>query len=270
MPTARSAIYLGKCFCWSLSARLRKPKRKDLLGKKTRVSGKPIGLPRLWTSRTANQASPNSMVIPVGINAWSAGSQDLRMMSSNHSEIYGHWACRRQRNVGSCFVGKKYGDFPMSRPTNMFVWICVLEGYASWTWPNYTMVFGPFAKWLMESQKAKIMSVIRCFFPSLVFIVTSKNLKKDGRTEHLPVPPDAKYGGAFNRRIRFVSCAKDFRASSKSLINSCLSSGLPHFWGWWGCWKGVEPCGEWRCTWNKGLNHKKWCAECVKVKTMLS
>ena len=140
---------------------------------------------RLWTSRTANQASPNSMVIPVGINAWSAGSQDLRMMSSNHSEIYGHWACRRQRNVGSCFVGKKYGDFPMSRPTNMFVWICVLEGYAWWTWPNYTMVVGPFAKWLMESQKAKIMSVIRCFFPSLVFIVTSKNLKKDGRTEHL-------------------------------------------------------------------------------------
>ena len=91
------------------------------------------------------------------------------------------------------------------------------------------LVFGPFAKWFMESQKAKIMSVIRCFFPSLVFIVTSKTTQKNGRTEHLPVHPDAKNGGDFNRRIRFFSCAKEFRASSKSLINSCLSSGLPHF-----------------------------------------
>lgn len=192
----------------------------------------PIGLPRVWTSKTANQASPNSMVIPVGINAWSAGSQDLRMMSSNHSEIYGHWACRRQRNVGSCFVGKKktwclWWFSYVKAHTN----VCLDMWFGGLWVMNLAklMVFGPFAKWFMESQKAKIMSVIRCFFPSLVFIVTSKTTQKNGRTEHLPVHPDAKNGGDFNRRIRFFSCAKEFRASSKSLINSCLSSGLPHF-----------------------------------------
>ena len=89
------------------------------------------------------------------------------------------------------------------------------------------MVFGPFAgSWKAKKQKSCLWFDV---FSVSCFHCDFEKPKKDGRTEHLPVHPDAKNGGDFDRRIRFFSCAKEFRASSKSLINSCLSSGLPHF-----------------------------------------
>ena len=154
--------------------------------------------------------------------------------------------------TSGCFVGKTtwfpWWIFLCGGPTKMFVWMFDLEGYKS------LILAKPWWFGLLPSDSSK--SNQSClwfdpFFQSFVSISFEKPFKKTGRTEQLPV--GQKNGGDLkNRRIRknlfpksmqrkiSLWFAKEFRASSKSLINSCLNAaggshtsetGRP-----WGCW----------------------------------